>query len=111
MKRARMNQSSLTIDLSSIADLHPAFCDNFTTTEDKHVLVMQLLTDETRDWLKQQARTSETKLMKVLIYVYRILGYRNAMAVPSALFLEKGLLTNVYTLIGFAHKKNISEQL
>ena len=92
----------MTVNLTSIADLHPAFCDRFTTIEDKHVLVMQILTESTQEWEAAASQATKTKLHNLLVYVYRILGYRHAMAVPSALFLEKGLLANVYSIIGFS---------
>ena len=94
---------SMTVNLTSIADLHPAFCDRFTTIEDKHVLVMQILADSTHEWEAAAQSAAKKKLLNILVYIYRILGYRHAMAVPSALFLEKGLLTNVYSIIGFSH--------
>lgn len=70
--------------------------DRFTTTEDKHRLIMQILATETSLFHKQ---VDAQKLLKVLSYIHRILGFRSAMAVPSELFIELGLLTHIFALV------------
>ena len=50
------------------------------------------------------------KLAKLLLYVNRILGYKQVMAVPSALFLDRGLLANIYELICFQQSSSNSKQ-
>lgn len=94
------------VNLASLEDLHPAFCDTFTTIEDKHKLMMQTLQTLTTAFAQDEAPVCEhTDLLRVLSYTYQILGYRTKMAVPSKVFLELGLLKNVYALL-FSNKSH-----
>ena len=85
-------------NLNQFAELHPAFTDTFTTIEDKQRLMMQILCVQTCKWLQKQVHSPDT-LLKVLMYINRILGYKMIKAVPSKFFIDHGLLHQTFYLI------------
>ena len=85
-------------DMNKFADLHPALSDPYATTEDKQQVVMELLNAEVNSSVNQNC--TSPKLVKILTYVRRILGFsRQGFATPSLQMIENGLLTYLFKLL------------